>query len=118
MYALLEPNSYHLSDLLPPLQGSDGEKAFAGQVLVSVLEAVRIVAVLLSPVTPCLSERIYLQLGFSEKEFEVGVLGLGFTSLHCSTHSCIVFTRARVRVFCFSDLCLMLDGCKAFPFLK
>lgn len=42
--------------------------------LVTVLEAVRIVAVLLSPVTPCLSERIYLQLGFTEADFEVACM--------------------------------------------
>ncbi|MCO5609888.1 hypothetical protein L7F22_064121 [Adiantum nelumboides] len=37
--------------------------------LVTVLEAVRIVAVALSPVTPQLSLRIYLQLGYSVEDF-------------------------------------------------
>ncbi|GMH38713.1 hypothetical protein BSKO_06597 [Bryopsis sp. KO-2023] len=51
-------------------KGSNGEKAYAGQVLVSVLEAVRIVAVMLSPVTPRLAQRIYIQLGFSEQDYQ------------------------------------------------
>ena len=33
------------------------------------MEAVRVVAVMLLPVTPSLSERIYTQLGFSEEAF-------------------------------------------------
>lgn len=45
------------------LQGSDDEKRAAGEVLTAVLEAARIVAVLLSPVTPALSARIHSQLG-------------------------------------------------------
>ncbi|MCO5588478.1 hypothetical protein L7F22_042435 [Adiantum nelumboides] len=43
--------------------------ADAAQDLVIVLEAVRIVAVALSPVTPQLSLRIYLQLGYSVEDF-------------------------------------------------
>ena len=43
-------------------------KADAAAVLAAVLEAVRVVAVLLSPVTPALSTRIYTQLGFSEQQ--------------------------------------------------
>ena len=39
------------------------------QDLVVVLEAVRIVAVALSPVTPKLSLSVYLQLGYSEEDF-------------------------------------------------
>ncbi|KAH7293502.1 hypothetical protein KP509_28G028400 [Ceratopteris richardii] len=47
--------------------GSDA--AEAAQDLVTILEAVRIVAVALSPVTPQLSEKIYLQLGYSNSDF-------------------------------------------------
>jgi methionyl-tRNA synthetase len=50
--------------------GSDADKAAAGAALVDVLEAVRIVAVLLSPVTPALSKKVYLQLGYNEEEFQ------------------------------------------------
>lgn len=42
----------------------------AAQDLVTVLEAVRIVAVALSPVTPQLCSRIYLQLGYSGNDFQ------------------------------------------------
>ena len=45
------------------MQGDDAQKATAADALLAVLEAVRIVAVLLAPVTPRLSERIYQQLG-------------------------------------------------------
>ncbi len=38
--------------------------------LVEVLEALRIVAVMLSPVTPSLAEAIYLQLGYSKEDFQ------------------------------------------------
>lgn len=51
-------------------KGTDAEKVEAAAVLVSVLEAVRIVAVLLSPVTPSLSQRIYSQLGLGDEAFE------------------------------------------------
>ena len=51
-------------------KGTDEEKEAAKQALVAVLEAVRVVAVLLAPVTPTLSRRIYEQL---ELEFD-GVL--------------------------------------------
>ena len=44
-------------------KGDDAAKAQAAASLVAVLEAVRIVAVMLSPVTPALSRRIYQQLG-------------------------------------------------------
>lgn len=44
-------------------KGDDTAKAEAAASLVAVLEAVRIVAVMLSPVTPALSRRIYDQLG-------------------------------------------------------
>ena len=51
-------------------KGSEEDKAAAAAVLVAVLEAVRVVAVLLSPVTPGLSSRIYQQLGFTQQQFE------------------------------------------------
>jgi len=50
-------------------KGDDAAKAEAAAVLASVLEAVRIVAVMLSPVTPALSRRIYQQLGLGNDAF-------------------------------------------------
>ena len=52
------------------LQGNDEQKAQGRQVLADVLECMRIVAVLLSPIAPQLSQRMYLQLGFSEDQFK------------------------------------------------
>lgn len=52
-------------------KGSEEQKAEAAVVLAAVLEAVRVVAVLLSPVTPALSARIYQQLGFSPEQHAV-----------------------------------------------
>ena len=52
------------------LQGNDEEKAIGRSILVEVLEALRIAAVMLSPVTPTLSEAIYLQLGYSTDQFQ------------------------------------------------
>ena len=49
-----------------PVQGTEEQKAGGRQVLADCLEAVRIVAVLLAPITPSLSARIYAQLGFDE----------------------------------------------------
>ncbi|KAL0370683.1 UNVERIFIED_CONTAM: Methionine--tRNA ligase, chloroplastic/mitochondrial [Sesamum angustifolium] len=48
-----------------------GESGFetASKDLVIVLEAIRIVAIALSPITPSLSLRIYTQLGYSEDQF-------------------------------------------------
>ncbi|KAK4412386.1 Methionine--tRNA ligase, chloroplastic/mitochondrial [Sesamum alatum] len=48
-----------------------GESGFetASKDLVIVLEAIRIVAIVLSPITPSLSLRIYTQLGYSEDQF-------------------------------------------------
>ncbi|PIN15404.1 Methionyl-tRNA synthetase [Handroanthus impetiginosus] len=48
-----------------------GESGFetAAKELVIVLEAIRIVAIALSPITPRLSLRIYTQLGYSEDQF-------------------------------------------------
>ncbi|GLC44167.1 hypothetical protein PLESTB_000900900 [Pleodorina starrii] len=51
-------------------KGTDEEKAEAAGVLVAVLEAVRVVAVGLAPLTPGLSARIYAQLGFSDEQFQ------------------------------------------------
>ena len=51
------------------VQGSDEQKQDAGLALVAVLEAVRIVAVLLAPVTPALSGRMYAALGYSVEEY-------------------------------------------------
>lgn len=50
-------------------KGSEEQKAEAAAVLAAVLEAVRVVAVLLSPVTPALSQRIYAQLGLGEERW-------------------------------------------------
>ena len=50
-----------------PLQGTDAQNAEGRAILTEVLEAIRIVAVLLSPVTPTLSRAVYTQLGFSEE---------------------------------------------------
>ena len=36
--------------------------------LLAVLETVRLVAVMLLPITPALSRRVYLQLGYSDQE--------------------------------------------------
>ena len=51
-------------------KGSGAEKDSAAAALVAVLEAVRIVAVMMSPVTPGLSSRIYAGLGMSPEHFE------------------------------------------------
>ena len=51
------------------IQGSDEQKEAAALALVAVLEAVRIVAVLLTPVTPALSGRIHAALGYSPEEY-------------------------------------------------
>ncbi len=51
-------------------KGSDAEKHAAAAALVAVLEAVRIVALIMSPVTPGLSSRIYAGLGMSPEQFD------------------------------------------------
>jgi methionyl-tRNA synthetase len=48
-------------------KGTDEEKEAAKEALVAVIEAVRVVAILLAPVTPLLSRKIYEQIGL---EFE------------------------------------------------
>jgi hypothetical protein len=52
-------------------QESEEERATASLALCTVLELLRVAAVALSPVTPALSKRVYVQLGFSEHEFQV-----------------------------------------------
>lgn len=46
-------------------KGSEEEKAAAGATLVTALEGARIAAVLLAPVTPGVSRRVYEQLGLA-----------------------------------------------------
>lgn len=48
----------------------DENLVFLEQDLVIILEAMRIIAVALSPVTPSLSWRIYGQLGYSKERFD------------------------------------------------
>lgn len=48
----------------------DENLVFLEQDLVIILEAMRIIAVALSPVTPSLSWRIYGQLGYSKEQFD------------------------------------------------
>eukprot|EP00898_Chlorokybus_atmophyticus_P003511 jgi/Chlat1/4160/Chrsp27S04262 len=48
----------------------EAEKAEAAMHLVAVLETVRIVSVMLSPITPGLSRRVHLQLGYNDQQFD------------------------------------------------
>ena len=52
------------------MQGSTEEKEQASLVLLEVLEAARVVAVMLTPIAPALARLVYLQLGFSDQEFD------------------------------------------------
>jgi len=52
------------------LQGNDAQKEAAAAALVAVLEAVRIVAVIMCPVTPAMSSRVYAGLGMSAEQYE------------------------------------------------
>ena len=52
------------------MQGSPEEKEQASLVLLEVLEAARVVAVMLTPIAPALARLVYLQLGFSHQQFE------------------------------------------------
>ena len=52
------------------LQVNDAQKEAAAAALVAVLEAVRIVAVIMCPVTPALSSRVYDGLGMSAEQYE------------------------------------------------
>lgn len=58
---------------LPPLhhQGTDEERAAASLALCVVLEVIRVSAVALSPITPSLSRKVFLQLGYTDAQFEV-----------------------------------------------
>ena len=65
-----------------PMQGDSEQRAAAALDLLAVLEAVRVVAVLLAPITPRLSERVYQQLGLdfqtvSWRDTEWGMLKPG-----------------------------------------
>lgn len=51
-------------------KGSTEEKEQASLVLLEVLEAARVVAVMLTPIAPALARLVYLQLGFSDQEFD------------------------------------------------
>ena len=53
------------------MQGNEEQKAEGQQVLADVLESMRIVAVLLSPIAPQLSCRMYRQLGFSQEQVDM-----------------------------------------------
>ena len=53
------------------MQGSEEEKQAAEADLVAVLEAARVIAVMLSPVTPSLSRKIYSALGYGPEAFDV-----------------------------------------------
>ncbi len=63
----------HLSETEPwkVFKGeSEADKSRAEETLVAVLEGMRILAILLGPVTPSLAADIYLQLGFAQGTFE------------------------------------------------
>jgi methionyl-tRNA synthetase len=49
---------------------SEADKSRAEETLVAVLECMRILAILLGPMTPTLAADIYIQLGFAEGAFE------------------------------------------------
>lgn len=51
-------------------KGSAEEKEQASMVLQEVLEAARVVAVMLCPIVPSFARLIYLQLGFTDQQFE------------------------------------------------
>ena len=53
------------------LQGSPGEKEQAGLVLLEVLEAARVVAVMLTPIAPSLARLIQLQLGYTHRDIDL-----------------------------------------------
>lgn len=78
----------------PPLQGSDEEKRVAAVALCTVLELLRVAAVALSPITPALSQRVYLQLGYTDQQYKVWHSG------------CCIFAAALLLIFspCMSVL--------------
>ena len=59
------------------------------QDLVIILEAIRIIAIALRPITPSLCLRIYMQLGFSKDQFEAVTWVL--STLYASSFSCNVY---------------------------
>ena len=82
--------------------------------LLAVLETVRIVAVMLSPITPALAQRVYLQLGFSEAEAG----GLRWEHAQWGGKSCVCelcyWEPALFSAYltCLKTLC-QLSGCRA-----
>ena len=56
------------------------------QDLVIILEALRIIAIALSPVTPSLCWRIYAQLGFSKDQFDAATW-VSLSLSHSLTHT-------------------------------
>ncbi|KAI3461607.1 hypothetical protein Pfo_018270 [Paulownia fortunei] len=82
----------HIDEKAPWSLFKQGESGFdtASKDLVIVLEAIRIVAIALSPVTPSLALRIYTQLGYSEDQFNA-VTWVGWAearSYHGSAKTC------------------------------
>lgn len=61
-----------------------GKLELVEQILYTVLEAVRLAAYLLSPITPTLSTKVYEQLGFS---VNVSNQGLSYDSISFTTHA-------------------------------
>lgn len=59
----------YIDDQAPWTLYKQGQHQTVGHVLYTVLEAVRLAAYLLSPITPCLSSAIYKQLGFASIDF-------------------------------------------------
>ena len=54
--------------------------------LCTVLELLRVAAVALSPITPALSQRVYLQLGYTDQQYKVRYSQRGTAEALC----CIV----------------------------
>ena len=69
-----------------------------------MLEAVRIVAVMLSPITPALAQRVYLQLGFSEAEAG----SLRWEHAQWGGKSCVCELRCSEHVLCAACLTYFL----------
>ncbi len=68
--AIAQLGNRYFNDQAPWSLFKKGERAEAEVVLYSVLELVRLCAILLAPVTPDLSERIYQQLGFAPASYQ------------------------------------------------
>lgn len=68
---ILHDPSHHLfNGLYPDLFKRLKSFPILRQDLVVILEAMRIIAIALSPVTPSLGRQIYAQLGYSEDQFD------------------------------------------------